>query len=139
MAHNRFSFIGNLTKPPELRQTRGSKTFANISIAVNRVVGSGADRTERPDFFRITLWEKQAENADRYLGTGSKVYVEGRIESGKYDKDGQTHYATHFIAEQIEYLGGGPQGKGTADSAPKAAGEVSGNAVDEDLSAGFKG
>lgn len=131
MAHNRFSFIGNLTKPPELRQTGAGKSVATISIAVNRVFGQGEARQERADFFRITAWDKAADNASQFLNTGNKIFVEGRIETGSYEKDGAKHYTTDFIAEKIEYLGGKPSGQ-------TGQGTDEGQGHDEDLSRSFE-
>jgi single-strand DNA-binding protein len=112
MTHNRFSLIGNLTKAPTLQQTSAQKSITNIILAVNRWVGSGVDREERADFFRIKLWDKQAENAVKYLDVGSKVFVEGRMQQSQYERDGQTHYVTELVAEQVEYLNGGRRGGG---------------------------
>ncbi|WP_246737183.1 single-stranded DNA-binding protein [Methylobacterium sp. DB0501] len=61
-------------------------------------------KQEQTDFFRIKSFGGLAENAGKYLGKGSKVFVQGRIEPTKYEKDGKTEYGFDFIAEEIEYL-----------------------------------
>jgi single-strand DNA-binding protein len=61
-------------------------------------------KKEQTDFFRIKSFAGLAENAGKYLGKGSKVFVQGRIEPTKFEKDGQTEYGFDFIADVIEYL-----------------------------------
>lgn len=61
-------------------------------------------KQEQTDFFRIKSFGGLAENAGKYLGKGSKVFVQGRIEPTKYEKEGKTEYGFDFIAEEIEYL-----------------------------------
>ena len=137
MSHNRFSFIGNLTKAPDLQPVSAGKSVAKISIAVNQVRGSGESRKEHTDFFLITLWEQQAVNAHRYLDTGSKVFVAGRVETRTFEKGGERRYATDFIASEIEYLGGGAQGIDRAKSINGDPGDKHAADSDEDLSGGF--
>lgn len=75
-------------------------------------------KQEKSNFFRIKAWGKTAENAGKYLGQGSKVFVEGRIENTEHVKEGQTIYGTDFVAEYIEYLdtkAPGNGGKGSAE------------------------
>ncbi|MGC0987087.1 single-stranded DNA-binding protein [Pantoea agglomerans] len=101
---NRFQFIGNLTKDADLRYTNGDKAVVNFDIAVDATYRSDDRAVENTDFFRITAWDKTAENAGKYLGKGSKVYVEGSIKNSSYEKDGIKHYKTEFTALNIEYL-----------------------------------
>ena len=78
---------------------------AVFDLAVNRVWRNAAGaKQEQTDFFRIKSFGGLAENAGKYLGKGSKVFVQGRIEPTKYEKDGKTEYGFDFIAEEIEYL-----------------------------------
>ncbi|MDZ0985339.1 single-stranded DNA-binding protein [Klebsiella quasipneumoniae] len=83
---NRFQFIGNLTKDTELRYTAKSTPIAIFDIAVNgsyKEQESGEVK-EYTDFFRIKVWGKAAENAAKFLGKGSQVFVGGRLEFGNY-------------------------------------------------------
>ena len=59
---------------------------------------------EKVTYLDIIVWGKTAENAGKYLGKGSKVFIEGRIENTEHQKDGQTVYGTDFVADYIEYL-----------------------------------
>ncbi|EHX5700381.1 single-stranded DNA-binding protein [Escherichia coli] len=103
---NRFQFIGNLTKDTELRYTAKSTPIAIFDIAVN---GSYKDQEtgeikEYTDFFRIKVWGKAAENAARFLGKGSQVFVEGSMRNTQYESNGQKVYGIDYIAENIQYL-----------------------------------
>lgn len=104
MSHNMFQFIGNLTRDTELHNNPGGGSRAIFDIAQNRTWGKGADRQEKTEFFRIKSFGAIAESAAQYLGKGSKVFVQGRIENYQFDKDGKTEYGINFIAEKIDYL-----------------------------------
>ena len=104
MSHNLFQFIGNLTRDTDVRHSENCAR-AVFDLAVNRVWRNAAGaKQEQTDFFRIKSFGGLAENAGKYLGKGSKVFVQGRIEPTKYEKDGKTEYGFDFIAEEIEYL-----------------------------------
>lgn len=92
--------IGNLTRDVELRYTTDQKPIARFSIAVN----DGYGEQQRTSYIPIVVFGKQAENADRYLSKGSKVAVNGRIQTGSYEKEGRTIYTTDIIASNIEFL-----------------------------------
>lgn len=101
---NRFQFIGNLTKDADLRYTDSQKAVVNFDIAVDDSYQSDGKTVANTNFFRITAWGKIAESAGKYLGKGSKVFVEGTIKNSSYEKDGNKHYKTEFTALNIEYL-----------------------------------
>jgi single-strand DNA-binding protein len=112
MSHNLFQFIGNLTRDTEFRQSETSKR-AVFDLAVNRTWrDASGEKKEATDFFRIKSFASLAENAGKYLGKGSKVFVQGRIEPTKYEKGDKTEYGFDFIAEQIEYLDTKAPGQG---------------------------
>jgi single-strand DNA-binding protein len=81
---------------------------ANINIAVNRF--NSKDGGPDADFFRVTVFGKQAELAERYLSKGRKVGIEGRIQNDNYEKEGQTIYRDTIIANRMEFLS--PKGSG---------------------------
>jgi single-strand DNA-binding protein len=99
---NLVVMVGNLTRDPEVRYSQGGTAVAHINIAVNRsfTKEGGPDA----DFFRVTVFGKQAELVERYLSKGRKVGIEGRIENNNYEKDGQTVYQDSIIANRIEFL-----------------------------------
>lgn len=97
---NNVNIIGNLTRDVELRYTTDQKPIARFSIAVN----DGYGEQKKTSYIPIVVFGKQAENADRYLSKGSKVAVNGRIQTGSYEKEGRTIYTTDIIASNIEFL-----------------------------------
>ena len=97
---NQVNLIGNLTRDVELRYSTAQKAIARFTIAVN----DGYGDKQKTSFINIVVFDKQAENADKYLSKGSKVAVMGRIQTGSYEKDGHTVYTTDVIANNVEYL-----------------------------------
>ena len=102
---------GNLARDPEVRYGQNQLAIAKFTVAVNRVPRSGEDTGA--DFIRVTAFGKQAEIIERYLRKGSKVGVEGRIQTGSYDnKEGQNVYTTDVIANRVEFLDGKQKSEG---------------------------
>ena len=102
---NNVALIGRLAREPELVYLQNEKQTAKarFTLAVDRPGQTGRDKVA--DFIQIIVFGKQAENCDRYLGKGSQVAVNGRIQTGSYkNRDGQTVYATDVIANNVEFL-----------------------------------
>lgn len=101
---NEFQLIGHLTRDADFRQTAGS-AMAFLDLAVNRawLDGTGAKK-EATDFFRLKCFGPAAENARKYLGKGSHIIVQGRLEPTKYDKGGETQYGLDLVADRVKYL-----------------------------------
>jgi single-strand DNA-binding protein len=95
---NKVTLIGHLGADPELRHTPGGKAVAELRIATT----FGSDKAT--EWHSVIAWEKTAESAAQYLKKGSKVYVEGRIQTRTYDKDGEKRYRTEVIANEIKFL-----------------------------------
>ena len=112
---NSVILIGNLTRDPELRYSTGASQTAicRFTVAVNdrRRNPQTQEWEDNPSFIPIVVFGKQAENCDRYLAKGRKVAVNGKIQTGSYEKDGRTVYTTEVIANNVEFLGG-QQGQG---------------------------
>ena len=103
---NKVILIGRLTKDVELRYTQTNNTaVASFSLAVNRkFVKPGEER--QADFFNIIAWNKLAENISKYLFKGNQVAISGRLETRSWDDpNGQKHYVTEVIAEEIDFIG----------------------------------
>ena len=117
---NQVNLIGNLTRDPELRYSTGANQTAvcRFTIAVN----DGYGDKQRTSFIPIVVFNKQAENCDRYLAKGRRVAITGRIQTGSYEKDGRTVYTTDVIASNVEFLSTGQQGQSTGDFGQQAAG-----------------
>ena len=99
---NAVSLIGRLTKDIELRKTQSGMSFARFTLAVNRRFkkDQGADA----DFISCVVWDKRAETMVQYLGKGSQVGIEGRIQTGSYERDGQRVYTTDIIVDNFDFL-----------------------------------
>lgn len=106
---NNVSLIGRLARDPELAYTQGNNTpVCKFALAVDRPKRNGED--QGADFIKIIVWNKQAENCDRYLSKGSQIAVSGRITTGSYkNRDGQTVYTTEVTADRVEFLGSSRQ------------------------------
>jgi single-strand DNA-binding protein len=102
---NKACIIGNLGKDPEVRTTQGGTKVANISVATSerwRDKNSG-EQKERTEWHRVTLWGKLAEIAEKYLHKGSKVYLEGKIQTRKWqDQSGADRYSTEIILQGFD-------------------------------------
>ena len=110
---NKVILIGNLGADPELKYTPSSRALCNLRIATTDVFkDKGGQRQERTEWHRVTVWGDQAENCSKYLSKGRSVYVEGRLQTRSYDKEGQKHYATDVVAERVVFLGSGGGGGG---------------------------
>jgi single-strand DNA-binding protein len=106
---NQVILIGRLTRDPELSYTANTQTaMCRFTLAVDRPRRSDGNEAGA-DFIRITVWDRQAENCDRYLRKGSQVAVRGRIETGSYkNREGVTVYTTDVVADRfggVEFLG----------------------------------
>jgi single-strand DNA-binding protein len=117
---NRAMIIGNLTRDPETRTTPGGATVSKFGVATSSVWKdtSGA-KQERVEYHNIVAWGKLAEICQQYLGKGRKVYVEGRLQTSEWEKDGVKHNRTEIVAENMIMLDKAPTG--APGSAPKPA------------------
>ena len=101
---NRAILIGRLTKDPELRYTPNGVAVASFTLAVDRPFTNQQGEREA-DFIPVVVWRKQAENCANYIGKGSLVAVEGRIQVRTYDaKDGQRRWVTEVVADNVRFL-----------------------------------
>ena len=115
--------IGRLGKDPELKYTTGGKAVAELSIATSeKWRDAKGELQERVEWHRVTLWDKQAENAAKYLSKGSQACVRGRIQTEKWtDNDGTNRHTTKIIAEHIEFLGSATKRDSGVDAEPAEA------------------
>ena len=100
---NRVELIGRITRDPELRYTSSNVATTRFTLAVNRPF-QGQNGETGTDFINIVVWRKQAENVKKYVSKGSLVAVEGRIQTGSYEKDGQRIYTTDVVADSVQFL-----------------------------------
>lgn len=104
---NKVILVGNLGRDPEVRFMPNGEAVANFSIATteNWKDKSGV-KQEKTEWHNIVIYRKLAEIAGDYLKKGRPVYIEGRLQTRKWEKDGVDRYTTEIIADQMQMLGG---------------------------------
>lgn len=109
---NKVILIGNLGADPEVRYTTGGDAITSIRVATTEVwKDKNGEKQERTEWHRVVFFGKTAEIAGEYLKKGSQVYVEGRLQTRKWqDKDGQDRYTTEIVADRMQMLGGRASG-----------------------------
>ena len=105
---NKVQIIGNLGRDPEMRFTQDGTPVTNFSVAVNDSwQGRDGEQRERTEWFRIVAWRRLGEITNEYLRQGSRVYVEGRLETREWqDREGNDRTTTELIARDLLMLGG---------------------------------
>ena len=112
---NKVILVGNLGNDPDVRATASGARIANISLATtdswtDKQTGQKQDRTE---WHRVVFFNRMAEIVEQYLTKGSQVYVEGRLQTRKWqDQNGQDRYTTEIVANDMQMLGGRTGGGG---------------------------
>ena len=136
---NKVILIGNLGSDPELKSTPSGASVTNFTLATNEswVDGKG-ERQEKTEWHRIVVWGKLAEICNNFLKKGSKVYIEGRLQTRSWDgPDGNKRYTTEIVARDMQMLDareggrGGDEPSGGGADAPSIPQDSTG--VDEDL------
>ena len=109
---NKVILIGNLGRDPELKFTPSGVAVANFSMATSEEWKDKetGEKKEQTEWHRIVSWRRLAEICGEYLKKGSKVYIEGKLQTRSWeDSDGVTKYATEVVAHTMQMLGGNPQ------------------------------
>jgi|SRR6056297_1882723 len=121
---NKAMVIGNLTRDPEVRSTSSGATVTNFSVATNLVwTDQQGQRQEKAEFHNVVAWRKLGEICGQYLKKGSKVYIEGRLQTNEWTgNDNVKRYKTEIVAENMIMLdrGGGNAGGGGNFNTPSA-------------------
>ena len=97
---NKVILVGNLGQDPEIKYTAGGAAVTTLSLATSdswKDKETGTDQ-ERTEWHRVVLWRRLAEIAGEYLKKGSKFYIEGQLQTRKWEQDGQTRYTTEIVA-----------------------------------------
>jgi len=110
---NKVILIGNLGKDPEIRYTQSGAAVVNFSIATTeRWKGQDGQQQEQTEWHNIVAWKRLAEICSEFLSKGSKVYIEGKLQTRKWqDKDGNDRYTTEIVARDMQMLT--PRGAGS--------------------------
>lgn len=105
---NKVMLIGRLGRDPEVRYTPDGAAVANFSIATSEQWKDKAtgEKKERTEWHRIVAFRKLGEICGEYLSKGRQVYVEGRLQTRSWEKDGVTRYTTEIVASDVQFLGG---------------------------------
>ena len=116
---NKVILIGNLGSDPELRSTPSGVQVANCSLATSETwTDKSGERQERAEWHRIVLWRRLAEVAGQYLKKGSKIYIEGKLQTRSWDdQNRQKRYTTEVVASSMEMLDSGQAGASDVDMA----------------------
>lgn len=125
---NKVIIVGNLGRDPEVRYAQSGMAVCKLSVAVTERVKDGDAWKDATEWFRVTLFGKQAESAGQYLQKGRSVYVEGRLKTDKYkDKDGVEKTSTEVVGNVVQFLGGGKGEGAPADKSKPAEQAVDGD------------
>ncbi len=115
---NKVIIVGNLGKDPEVRYMPNGDAVANFSVATtDSWKDKQGQKQERTEWHNIVIYRKLAEIAGEYLKKGRSVYIEGRLQTRKWqDKEGQDRYTTEIIADQMQMLGSREEGSSQQES-----------------------
>jgi len=114
---NKVILIGNLGQDPESRTTPGGTTVTNIRVATTDswTDRQSGEKKENTEWHTVVMWNRLGEIAAEYLRKGSQVYIEGRLQTRKWqDKSGNDRYTTEIVASEMQMLGGRGGGGGAA-------------------------
>jgi len=114
---NKVIIVGRLGQDPEVRYTPDGTAVANFSVATSeewKDKGTG-EKKERTEWHRIVAWRRLGEICGEYLSKGRQVYIEGRLQTKQWEKDGVTRYSTEIVASNMQMLGSRDSG-GNQDS-----------------------
>jgi single-strand DNA-binding protein len=135
---NKVILVGNLGKDPEVKHVTNGTPIARLTVATNeRFKDKDGQWQDRAEWHNVVLWARLAEIAGEYLKKGNKVYIEGRLETRSWDKDGEKRYTTSIVASELVLLGGREPSEGTNEK-PETREAVAPNAhgvpiTDDDL------
>ena len=105
---NKVILVGNLGKDPEVRYFSDGTAMVNFSIATSEEWKdkNTGEKKEKTEWHRIVAFRKLAEICGEYLSKGRQVYVEGKLQTRSWEKDGVTRYTTEIVADRLQMLGG---------------------------------
>ena len=114
---NKVMLIGNLGKDPELKYTSAGVAVATFSMATSESwKDADGNKQEKTEWHNIVVWRKLAEIVGEYLKKGSKIYIEGKLQTRSYEKDGIKKYITEIVAHEMVMLDGKKESATVAQS-----------------------
>lgn len=106
-SYNRVTLLGNITRKPELKKTKSGLSVTDLGLAMNRVwTGEDGEKHEDTTFVDVVVWNRDAENAVKYLDKGRSILVEGRLQMDTWQdaKTGQNRSKLRIVADTVQYL-----------------------------------
>lgn len=101
---NRVILVGNAGTDPDLRETSNGNSVAHVSLATNRMFRVNGEAQKRTDWHRLTFWGRAAETVGKWVGKGSRLYVEGHLEYGSFERDGVSIPTVDVVVEDFVML-----------------------------------
>ena len=102
---NKVIIVGRLGRDPELRFLQNGNAVCKLNLATSeKYTNKNHELVEATEWHRVTIWGKPAENAAKFLAKGSLVYIEGKLKTNSYEKEGVKHYVTEVLATNVQYL-----------------------------------
>ena len=128
---NKVQLIGRLGADPEIKQMVNGKSVARLSVATSQSWKdkSSGERKEKTEWHRIVFFGRSAEVIDQYLKKGQQLYIEGRLQTSKYEKDGVERFSTDIIGESFNFISGG-----SGSSSPSSSSSRFDNDMNQDRS-----
>ncbi len=131
---NKVLIYGNLTRDPELKSLPSGMQVCSFALATNRVYKDrDGNRQESSDYHNIVVFGRQAETSAQYLKKGAGAFVEGRLQTRSWDKDGAKQYRTEIIADRVQFgprTGGGAPGERQGGERPETSSPAEGAPVE---------
>jgi len=129
---NKVILVGNLGSDPESKSTQSGSTVTNITIATSESWTKDGNKEEKTEWHRVVFFNKLADIAAQYLKKGSKVYVEGKLQTRKWqDNNGNDRYTTEIVAREMQMLDSKGSSSTNAPQAPSQS--QSSNSFEDDI------
>jgi single-strand DNA-binding protein len=130
---NKAQIIGNLGRDPEVKFLPSGQAVANFTVATNEQwQDKDGAKQERTEWHKVVFFGKLAEIIGQYLSKGQKVFIEGRLQTRNYEKDGQKHYITEIVGRDLIMLGSRGEGGGGGGGSAGGGGGGNGGEVQPD-------
>lgn len=109
MSVNKVILVGRTGKDPEITNLRDGMKVARISLATGEsYTNKAGEKVEQTEWHNLTFWGGRADVVEKYVAKGHLLYVEGKLHSSTYEKEGKKHYRTEIVVENMRMLGGKP-------------------------------
>lgn len=122
MSVNKVILVGNVGKDPEVRYVDKNVAVANFTLATTErgfTMQNGTQVPDRTEWHNIVAWRGLADIAEKYIRKGTQLYVEGKIQTRSWEKDGIKRYTTDIVAENIQLMGRRPESHDSQGTAPQ--------------------